>query len=431
MSPRPPIRFAPRPLLVSRPLLTSCVLALAACGGADSTRGSTEWRAQIDTVGDTVVVRTLEGSEWGAARLVPELRIGVLDGAEHEMLGEVVGLAVDRDGNIYFYDRLVPALRRYGPDGTYLGTLGGQGGGPGEYANSDGGLVTLADGRVVLRDPGNGRFTVFGPDGSFVEGWPTAGGAFTSIPLFPTADGTGFYSYAFAGGARGLARYGEGGAARDTLTLPEPDMERRTITARSNGSSQTWNVPFAPTALWSFHPDGYFVSAVSDRYAVDLLRGADGVLRIEKEAVPVPVSREEREAEEDRVTRAMRNLDPSWRWDGPPIPSTKPTLRAVHAAEDGRIWGQLHQPGERIPDEELDPVPDGAPPPPRFREPVVFDVFEDDGRYLGRVEAPGDLGTFPRPVMRGEHVWAVVRDQLGVQSVVRYRLESGGVGSSP
>lgn len=65
----------------------------AACERAGVGGGAGEWRAQIDTVGDTVIVRTLSGSEWGTARLALELRTGVLEGAEHEMFGEIAGLA--------------------------------------------------------------------------------------------------------------------------------------------------------------------------------------------------------------------------------------------------------------------------------------------------------------------------------------------------
>ena len=118
----------------------------------------------------------------------------------------------------------------------------------------------------------------------------------------------------------------------------------------------------------------------------------------------------------------MRRLDPSWRWNGPPIPPTKPVLRALYAGKDGRIWARLYQPGERLPDDELEPGPDGLPPVAQFREPVVFDVFEKDGRYLGRVASPARFSTRPRPIFRGGHVRSTERDELGVQYVVRYRI---------
>lgn len=402
------------------------LVVLAGCGEGGPDAGPAEWRAQVDTLGDTVVVRTVQGSEWETAELVPELRIGVLDGDEHEMLGGVTGLAVDVDGGIYLYDGQVPALRKFDPDGEYIGTLGGEGSGPGEYANSDGGLAVLSDGRVVLRDPGNGRFNVYDAEGEHLESWRTASGAYTATRLFRTTGGE-LLGHNFAEGTTGLVRYRDDGTPTDTLALPEPEVERATLSAESEDgdASQVWNVPFSPAARWSFHPEGYYLSAVSDRYAVDLLRPDREVLRIEREAEPVPVTGGERAAEEERVARAMRRLDPSWRWEGPSIPDVKPLIRSLHAGEDGRIWVQLHQPAEELEDPEAEPGPDGESPIPEFREPVVFDVFEADGRYLGRVEAPEGFQVGPAPVFRGEHVWGIQHDELDVQYVVRYRIEAG------
>ncbi len=165
--------------------LVAVWLAAGGCSREDGTPAASEWRAQVDTVGDTITVRTLAGSEWGAAELVPELRIGALEGADHEILGQIIGLTIDAVDNIYIYDHQVPALRKYAPDGRYLATFGREGGGPGEYANSDGGLAALADGRIVLRDPGNARFTVYAADGEYLAGWRTRGRTYTSLPIFP------------------------------------------------------------------------------------------------------------------------------------------------------------------------------------------------------------------------------------------------------
>lgn len=59
---------------------------------------------------------------------------------------------------------------------------------------------------------------------------------------------------------------------------------------------------------------------------------------------------------------------------------------------------------------------------PQFREPTVFDVFEKDGRYLGRVAAPTAFSTGPRPFFGGDNVWSTERDELGVQYVVKYSM---------
>jgi hypothetical protein len=61
--------------------------------------------------------------------------------------------------------------------------------------------------------------------------------------------------------------------------------------------------------------------------------------------------------------------------------------------------------------------------PTRYQEKVAFDVFERDGRYLGRVHAPDLLSIYPEPVVRGDYVWAITRDELDVSYVVRYRID--------
>ena len=62
----------------------------------------------------------------------------------------------------------------------------------------------------------------------------------------------------------------------------------------------------------------------------------------------------------------------------------------------------------------------------------VLDVFTDDGVYLGRLDAPpiSAVPGTPMPLVRDGHLYAVARDDLGVEHVVRYRImrptRSGG-----
>jgi len=60
--------------------------------------------------------------------------------------------------------------------------------------------------------------------------------------------------------------------------------------------------------------------------------------------------------------------------------------------------------------------------PLRFTEPAAFDVFAPDGRYLGPVTVPPSFQTDPAPIIRGDHVWAVTRDEMDVPRVVRFRI---------
>ena len=63
------------------------VVLLAACGAGTPDTGL---RTRVDTVGDTVVVRTLSGSAWDSSRVLAEdLSIGVDEGAPEEMFGQL------------------------------------------------------------------------------------------------------------------------------------------------------------------------------------------------------------------------------------------------------------------------------------------------------------------------------------------------------
>lgn len=402
---------------------------LVACGdGSPPERvGATVER---DTIGDTVVVRTVSGSAWGEpARLVAEVAIGELDGPFEYLFGQPVSLGAGADGTIYVVDRQGPELRAYGPDGTYRATLAGAGEGPGELKGPDGGLAVLSDGRILVRDPGNARIQVFGPDGEPVETWPLRGGFSTGSPMLrdvrdnvyvhilvdPQADVRDWVI--------GRVRIGPDGVAGDTLVPPDVDYEAPALEARREGSVSRTGVPFSPGEDVAMHPGGYFVHGVATEYAVTLHRpGAP--LRIERTYEPIPVAAGERREEELRVTRNMRRNQEGWRWNGPAIPDHKPPFRDLYTGRDGRIWVHVSMPGVQRDDPDYDPTdPDAVPD--EWTEPVAWDVFEEDGTYLGRVDAPEGFRTYPTPVFDGDLVWATAEDELGVIRVVRYRVERG------
>ena len=418
------------------PLLAAALLG--GCGDADGAAGGSAWQAVHDTVGDTLVVRTVAGSVWGdTAHLATELTIGEFDGEDAYMFGQVQSLAVAPDGHIYVYDGHAKALRKYAPDGTYVATFGREGGGPGEYKRPDGGLRVLADGRVLLRDPGNGRINVYSPAGEALGSWPIRGGFSTSRQLGVDSAGR-IYHQVLLDPAAGVADWKTGvlvfspeGEELDTLPVPDTGFEAPVIEARTESSWSRNTVPFSPSEEWQLHPHGYFIHAISTRYAVDLLR-PEGVLRIARDVEGVPVDPAEKANAQERATHNMRRMVSDWTWNGPAIPDTKPPWRSFQVGEDGRIWVVRSQPGERVPAEEIEESRDpDAAPPARWREPVVFDVYEPDGTFLGVVRAPTGFSLYPAPAFRGDQVWAIVRDALDVQYVTRFRVERGGAAVDP
>lgn len=402
-------------------------------GGPDLTD---EWEAMRDTVGDTVVVRTVTGSFWGdTARLEPELRIGSMDGAPVYVLGDPAALAVG-NGAVYVLDSQVPVVRAYDAEtGEYLRDVGREGGGPGEYGSPDG-VAVLPDGRVVIRDPRTIHLNVYAPDGTFLEAWPhpNGGGFHTYARFHVDTAGTSYVTtlldWSVPPWEWEKALIGVSPAGQVTDTLPEPalEYERADLTASRENSASRRQVPFTGERVWNFSPFGYTVGAITSRYAIYLFRPSAPVLRIERVSEPVAVHPDEAEERRARITAGLQRQYGSWKWNGPRIPDTKPPLRDLFVDRDGRIWAVVARPGRAImtaaeAEAEADRTGESVL---RFREPAAFDAFDPAGRFLGPVSAPAALAVEPHLVVRGDTAWGVERDEVGIPTVVRYRLVGGG-----
>jgi hypothetical protein len=390
------------------PFMLALTTFFSACAGPRDSGPSGGMEVVTDTIGDTIVVRTLSGSAWGrAATLVPEVSIGEMEGALEYIFGNVYSLAVAADGTLYVVDRQVPELRAYGRDGVFQAILAHPGEGPGELKNPDGGLAVLSDGRILVRDPGNARIQVFSPQGEAIETWSIRGGFNTSQPFFQThADEVhtlilldteaDVSEWTF-----GMVRIGPDGIPGDTLIPPDLGYEAPTLEAREqdgdNNSVSISSVPFSPSEDWAIHPDGFFVHGLSTEYRFTVLR-PDQPVRVERTYEAAPVTRGERAEEEARMTRNMRFTQPSWRWNGPAMPDVKPPFSDLYAGRDGRIWVQVHQASVDVGDPLYDPKdPDALED--RWHEPVTFDVFESDGTYAGSASSwrsPTDCRRSPR-----------------------------------
>lgn len=413
------------------PMVLLAAAIVCACSGDEASpdRGA-EWTATVDTIGDTIRVRTTSGQGWTSdRRLVSRVGIGVLDGAPEYQFGNVRALAVGADGSIYVLDGHGPVVRKYGPDGVHLHDIGREGEGPGEYKRPDSGLVMLPDGRLALRDPGNGRISVYDTAGAYLDSWPLAGSMNTSQPMVATVDGSVATPVIKNLGAsvlewqRGLARYRADGTV-DTLDVPDLGFEEARISGEAEGNSSSSGVPFSPEQQVTYSPLGYFVTGTSDEYSFMLLRPDAPVLRVSMDYEAVPVMPAEASIQRDRITKNFRDQFPGWRWNGPPIPSTKPAYSDLLAGDDGRIWVRPHVPSERFLSEAEQRAEEERQERPvnPFREPVVFDVFETNGEYLGRVSAPVGFQMYPAPTLRGDDVWAVVTDELDVARIHRFEL---------
>lgn len=90
----------------------------------------------------------------------PRIILGMLDGPEELVFGDIVDIDVDGTGNIFVLDRQLLEIRWFSPDGRYVDRAGGEGEGPGEF-HAPRGLAVDSDGRVHVLDVRNARISMY------------------------------------------------------------------------------------------------------------------------------------------------------------------------------------------------------------------------------------------------------------------------------
>ena len=110
----------------------------------------------------------------------------------------------------------------------------------------------------------------------------------------------------------------------------------------------------------------------------------------------VAVSKRERDREIERLDEYASHP----KMDLSRIPSTKPFFRRLIPDDDGNLW--VLREGR---DEDW-----------------FFDVFNDEGAYLGAVDLPVTPSLIPPPLVRSGTVLVVTRDEFDVQYVVAFEI---------
>ena len=156
---------------------------------------------------------------------------------------------------------------------------------------------------------------------------------------------------------------------------------------------------------------------VSNEYALDALR-PDGVRRIRRDVEGLPVHPPE--ADEYRslfewMERQPAATPPEGEW----IPATMPPFRGIEVGKDGRIWVRRNTHPIQIPVGESR----SGQPTIGWAQPFVYDVFEDDGSFLGEVRLPDRFEPY---LFGADYVWGVWQGEFDEEYVVRLSLLTGG-----
>lgn len=374
------------------------LLALTIAAACADGRGSAS-RVQVDTMGGIMHVRTSGAAlEW---RLEPLFTLGSA-GEGSEGFGAVVSILADSAGNAYVADRNAAEIRVFDSTGAHVRTIGRRGRGPGEIQD----LYSIAwlSGALAVLDPGNGRLGLFERDGRWSGSRPVQLVTGPAVALVRAGEDE---IYALGarpanGGLRGTFVRHTRAAPGDTLDRPprDPRAEQHGVTCMGWDVIHFFAVDFGPTSFATVAPGGVLVSAWTETYRIVFWgRTGDTVRVVERERSLIPVA----DAEWDAQLAEFRRLRE--RWTGaqckpsePRRPAAKPALRHIFFDHRGRMWVEAY---------------DAAG--------FVFEVFDGEGRLVGAVPVPSRDESV-EPYVRGERLYYVITDSLGVQYVQASRI---------
>jgi sugar lactone lactonase YvrE len=339
--------------------------------------------------------------------VVEELRLGVAEGREEEMFGQVGPATVTDGGELWFFDGRPPRIHRFSMEGEPLGTVGREGEGPGEFSQVRG-MLALDGGDVLVLDAATSRLTRFGPEGTLVDTSPLPEGV-SAGPIARDLEGRLYLRARGRPAPTGEPAWGVYEwlrlDARLSVTdrLPAPPEDRdvimvfgTTVGPVTPNMTETRSVLGGTGEVIWAHNRSYVLRRGSPEPETADTLGAVA-------ARPVLKTPGERSELEERIRQSMgpsaqQRLDPE-----------KPVIQDLTVDQDGRLWVRLRAEAEHFPERG------GF----QWQERAVWDVWSPDGRVLGRIELP------PMHLWmtaRGDRFWVRTFGPLGEPQVVQYRV---------
>jgi len=417
-------------MIRSRVVCAVLLSSIAACSGAGDAGAPAgrEWSGTVTTEGNVTTVVNESGSVWGGdIALVEEASIGVDAGEDAYMLGSVAAVWAT-DDLIYVVDRQVPAVRAYDLDGRYLRDVGGEGSGPAEY-REPGSLAVDSSGNLYVRDYGNDRIMVFSRAGNEVGTLPLDGGFGTSTSMIMTLGGTLYNYQRLPSGDPEQRSFGQ---VPRSLTadetgepIAEPELEApegNSLRASGEGISIGMGVPFAPGVRWTVTPGGAVLVGVNDEYSFEIRYPDGSVTRVVKRGGRVPVEPGEAAWHRKRILARIHAYVPDWTWNGNDIPAVKPAYGSFLPDRSGRIWVTREGPGAHVGGECSENPQPSDDVEPCWSAPTLWDVFDEEGRFLGSADVPVEVSPSGATFVEGDLFLASVTDEMGTPMVKRYRL---------
>jgi hypothetical protein len=409
-----------------------CALAALACrgdsGAASAWDGTVRDSAGIEIVENFGAPLWPDGPGW---EFTEDLRIGALDGPPEYQFGRISGLQVLSDGRIVVVDAMAHNVRFFSPDGKHIRTVLRKGQGPGELGSGGQNWSLKGAGDTVLvSDGGAGRVHVLAPDGTYLE----------TFSLLPKDGYDGGYWAGSSRTGRLTSLHSpilqSDGTRADTLDIVlERDVHGGIVDTLARLPSRYSFYSGRPgtyrryyNAAWWHRPWGEgHVIARTDRYRF-LWYGPNGALSRMVSLAREPLAM----TDEDRAAFMARWEEYLWEHNVPAdrwaeiksrigFSDTYPPYRTFGPGPAGTLLVRRVRPMRDLSAEELTDIDvHQVYVPPGSSE---WDVFDRQGRYLGAVVMPRMGRYFEDPASGTWYKVAIWEDELGVQYVVRWRID--------
>lgn len=384
-------------------------MLLAACGDAKGTVNNSD--VTFDTLpGGVIRVTNRTPTDSGRWSLILDHSVQPDDESPGALRAPDDLLLLD-DGSLLVADSKPTEVVRFDAAGRYLGRVGRDGAGPGEYRSAW--LAARGD-TLVVQDPTLGRAVMFSLATSGVMGQRmTTPRYYTKLlidgrgravtPMLAARDSS-------AGPRQGFVRFSLDGATIDTTFLPEhPRGDARWIVREGKNIKFEMLVPLQPRDIHAVDPMGGFVTGWSGEFMLRSTRdGRDTVRLISRPDVGGAVSPAEKVAIVDGkiIEVAGQAPEPVLRASllADAIPDRRPAFEQLHVDRAGRIWARRTSTDTSR---------------------VHFDLFDQDGRWLDvlSVNASGWNTSWWQPVsFARDRVAVLVEDADGRPAVLIYKL---------
>lgn len=379
----------------------------------------------------------------------PVLRIGRLEGPEPYLFGKVAGVTRLSDGGIVVVDEMTSELRAYSAEGAHEWTVGGPGDGPGEFRHPRGVRALPGDTIQVEDRLSRVRFT---SAGELLEhrrvDWAGLNrlGRFSwdcrlvstfvadQLLLTPCTDSdkpseTGPWSYGTE-----VVRVPWSLDSADTLGF----FLQEATWAFGYSRGSTWMMlPFRTRGIFSVGGSpARFVFARSDRYALHVyeLQRRTSLRVVEKVPGRRPPTQDEIALEMagwEKWADQMKQLTGAAGFNAVrrslPLPDSVATVKSLLVDELGGIWVEQGVNTTDVPEEWIQQLVDEGYLEAGWLErrspDAHWDVFREDGRYLGQITLPT---RFTPHEIGEDYILGVTRDELNVEYITMYGLDRGG-----